>query len=288
MEQSPEMVLRERVVAALLTIAGIYAFALSLRNLDLTNIHSQDCLLVLLFTGAIVLAEQYPIHLLRGTKLSLVNLPIFLSAVLLSAPLAILATGIGLLVANVLTRVERGLLPRDMASTVGQWMFTAFLGYQIVHLTLPRFYGHESRIGLLLLCAFLFLLIDFVVFSLSQSFIYSEPFNFTLKTVVREGGLLEVIQYLLAILGALAADEDILSLVLLLVPISITYMAFKNIKETRRETVQILQEKKRKFGQWGVSISAISRWKIFYEGWKNKEATGQENPGNRGDSSKSC
>jgi HD-GYP domain-containing protein (c-di-GMP phosphodiesterase class II) len=47
---------------------------------------------------------------------------------------------------------------------------------------------------------------------------------------------------LVAILGALAAYENIWSLILLIVPISITYIAFKNIKETRRETAQILTD----------------------------------------------
>jgi len=241
MEQPSEMVHRERVVTALLAVAGTYALALSLRNIEVSNIYAREYLLALLFAGAIVLADHFPIHLLRGTKLSLINLPIFLSAVLISAPLAILATGFGLLVANILARVERGLLPRDIASTVGQWMFTAFLGYKIIHLSLPEFPGHTTRLGLLLLCAFSFLLIDFVAFSLSQSFIFREPFTHTLKLVVREGLSLEVTQYLIAILGSLAAYNDIWSLVLLIAPITITYVAFKNIKEIRYETVQILK-----------------------------------------------
>jgi HD-GYP domain-containing protein (c-di-GMP phosphodiesterase class II) len=242
MEQTPEMMVKERIVAAFLAVAGIYALALSFQNIEVAQIRSGEYLLAFLFASVIVLADQYPIHLLRGTKLSLINLPIFLSAVLLSAPLAILATGAGLLVANILTRVERGVLPRDIASTVGQWMFTAFLGYQIMHLTLPGFHGHVSRFSLLLLCTTAFLLIDFVVFSISQSFIYKEPFIFTLKSVVREGIFLEVIQYLIAILGTLAAYEDIWSLVLLIVPVSITYIAFKNIKETHYDTIRLLED----------------------------------------------
>jgi HD-GYP domain-containing protein (c-di-GMP phosphodiesterase class II) len=242
MDQTPEMVLKERVVAAFLAAAGMYAFALSLQNLNVAKISAEEYLLAFLFTGGIVLANQYPIHLLRGTKLSLINLPIFLSAVLLSAPLVVLATGVGVLVANMLTRAERGLLPRDIASTVGQWIFTAFLGYQIVHLTLPGFHGHASRFSLLLLCTFSFLLIDFIVFSLSQSFIYGEPFTTCLRSVIREAFSLEVIQYLIAILGTLAAYEDIWALILLIIPISITYIAFKNIKETRYETVRILKD----------------------------------------------
>jgi len=242
MEQPSEMVLRERVVTALIAVAGAYVLALSWRNIEVSSIYTWEYVLALLFAGAIVLADHFPIHLLRGTKLSLINLPIFLSAALISAPLAILATGTGLLVANILARAERGLLPRDIASTVGQWMFTVFLGYKIIHLSLPEFPEHTTRLGLLLLCAFSFLLIDFIVFSLSQSFIYLEPFTFALKVVAREGLSLEVTQYLIAILGSLAAYNDIWSLVLLIAPITITYIAFKNIKEMRYETVRILQD----------------------------------------------
>jgi HD-GYP domain-containing protein (c-di-GMP phosphodiesterase class II) len=59
---------------------------------------------------------------------------------------------------------------------------------------------------------------------------------------VREGTVLELIQYLTAILGTLAALQDRWALILLIVPLSITYVAFKNLKETRRETVQILED----------------------------------------------
>ncbi|HLO14482.1 MAG TPA: HD domain-containing phosphohydrolase [Anaerolineales bacterium] len=237
-----DSVIKERLVATILAILGICAAALSLDLAEAAVIHFQEYALVLLFAGAIILIDHYPIHLLRGTKVSLTNLPVFLSAVLLPAPLVMVATGVGLLVANLLARVERGLLPRDIVSTIGQWLFTAFLGYEIVHLTLPGWHWHASRLSLLLLCALSFLLLDFIVFSLAQSFIYNEPFLVTFKSVVQYGISLEVIQYLIGILGALAAYEDIWSVVLLIVPISITYVAFKNLKETRYETVQILED----------------------------------------------
>lgn len=242
MEQTPEMMFKERVVAALLAVAGMYAFVLSLQNLHMAQISAREYLLAFLFAAGIVLANQYPIHLLRSTKLSLINLPIFLSAVLLSAPLAVFATGVGVLVANILARAERGLLPRDIASIVGQWMFTAFLGYQTTHLTLPGFHGHASRFSLLLLCTIVFLLLDFIVFSISHSFMHGEPFLSCLKSVIKEGFSLEVIQYLIAILGTLAAYEDIWALILLIIPVSIMYLVFKNIKETRYETILILKD----------------------------------------------
>lgn len=242
MEQISKRVFKEHLIAACLVIAGVYAFSISLRETSGIMISTREVFLPLFFVGSIILADRYPIHLLRGTKLSLINLPIFLSIALLSAPLAILVTGIGLLIASLLARVERGSLPRDIAAAVGQWMLTVYLGYQLLHLQPAGFYQHISRLELLLLCALLFLMIDFTVFSLSQSLIYDEPFLATLKSVVKQGFSLEVIQYFIAVLGVLAADKDIWSLILLLVPLSITYVAFKNIKEIRYETVRVLND----------------------------------------------
>jgi len=241
MEQSKKAIW-ELTAASVLLIAATYAFFLSLEDIAGIGVPPREYLLAALFMGSIILADRYPIHLLRGTKLSLINLPIFLSTALLPAPLAIAATGTGLLAANLLARVKRGLLFRDIAATVGQWMLMVFLGAEFLHLDQPGWLVHLSRLVLLLLCAFSFLFIDFTVFSISQASIYDEPFIMIFKSVVKQGFSLEVIQYLIAIPGILAADVDLWSLILLVVPILITYVAFKNIKETRYETVQVLND----------------------------------------------
>jgi HD-GYP domain-containing protein (c-di-GMP phosphodiesterase class II) len=242
MEQTSNKVIRERFFTFLLAMAALYTFLLSLRSVEWMNIRFQVYILVLLFAGSIIIADQYRIHLLRGTKATLINLPIFLSTALLPVPLAVFATGAGLLVANLLTRVDRGLFPRDIVSTVSQWMLTVYLGYQILQLDLSGLHAVVSRLELLLLCGFSFLLIDLSLFSISQSSVYEEPFISILKSVVKQGISIEVIQYLIATLGILASDQDPWSLILLLVPIVITYVAFKNIKETRYETVRVLKE----------------------------------------------
>jgi HD-GYP domain-containing protein (c-di-GMP phosphodiesterase class II) len=234
--------IKENVVAIFLAAAGIYVFLLSLKDVKPTDIPYPEYLLALLFIGSMILADHYPIHLLRGTKLSFTNLSIFLSTALLSGPLAILAAAIGLSIANVLARTERGLLARDILSTVGQWMLTVYLGYQLIHLDVSGIHVPISSLDLLLLCAFVFLFMDFSVFSLCQSLIYGEPFVATLKSVVKHGLLLEAIQYFIAILGTLAADRDLWALGLLLVPVWITYVAFKSMTETRYETIRILDD----------------------------------------------
>jgi HD-GYP domain-containing protein (c-di-GMP phosphodiesterase class II) len=242
MNESSVRANRERAIAFILALAGMYTFLLSLISAQWPNIPPEEYLLALLFTGFMIFADRYLIHLLRGTKLSLINLPIFLSTTLLSAPLAIAATGVGLLTANFLGKAERGLMPRDIISTVGQWMCTVYLGYQIVHLDRLGLQSHLTRLELLLFCAFSFLFIDFIIFSISQALIYEESFLATFKAVFKEGFSLEVIQYLIATPGILAADKDLWSLVLLIIPISMTYSVFKNIKETRIGTVLILND----------------------------------------------
>jgi HD-GYP domain-containing protein (c-di-GMP phosphodiesterase class II) len=239
MEQASKKVVRESVAASLLTICAAYAFFLSLMDISVPVIPPQEYFLATLITGSILLADRYPIHLLRGTKLSLINLPIFLATALLSAPVAIAVTGLGLLVANSLAREKRGLLARDIAATASQWMLTVFLGHQILQLGTD---GDLSRLVLLFLCAFSFLFIDFSFFSISQASIYEEPFLATLKAVVKQGFSLEVIQYLIAIPGILAADVEPWSLILLVVPVVIAHIAFKDLKETRFETVQVLND----------------------------------------------
>jgi len=239
MEQRSRKAIRESAVASFLAIGAICTFSLSLNDSLGSDITPREYLLAILFTGSIILADRYPIHLLRGTKLSLINLPIFLATALLSTPLAIAVTGLGLVAANSLAREERGLLPRDIATTASQWMLTVFLGNQILQLGLD---GYLSRLGLLFLCAFSFLFIDFSFFSLTQASLYEEPFLATLKSVVQQGLSLEILQYLIAIPGVLAADIDPWSLILLVVPVVITHVAFKNIKETRYETVRVLND----------------------------------------------
>lgn len=242
MENTDQTISRERIFAGFLTLLGLYALTHAIVMTRGSKITPGEILLASVFCSAIILADRFPIHLARGTKASLVNLPIFLATVLLAAPLAVLSTGAGLLIADHRAREERGLLTRDLVSTAGQWMFTSFLGHQIVHLSLPGVSGSASSYGLLLLCALSFLFVDAFIFSLSQSFVFGESFVIILKSVLKEGSTLELIQYLTAILGALAAEEDRWSLILLAVPISITYVAFKNIKEIRHETVQILED----------------------------------------------
>jgi HD-GYP domain-containing protein (c-di-GMP phosphodiesterase class II) len=230
------------LAAWIIAMAGSYVFLLSLRATPAIEIPVREYVVAIVFVSSVILADHYPVHLRRGTKSSLINLPIFLSTVILSAPLAIAVAAIGVLAAHLIARVERGLFRRDIATATGQWMLTVYLGSQVVHLDQFGLQVHLVRLELLLLYALSFVIINFTLFSFLQACIYGEPIVTILKSTLKQGFFIEAIQYLIAIPGILAADEDMRSLILLIVPISIAYVAFKRIKETGFETVRILND----------------------------------------------
>jgi HD-GYP domain-containing protein (c-di-GMP phosphodiesterase class II) len=195
--------------------------------------------MAVLLVATIVFADRFPIHLMRGTKASLVSIPIYLAVVLLPAPLAVTAAGGGVLLADLLSRSTRNLLISDILGNTGRWMAISFIGNQIALLPLSV---EIDRTVLLLAAACTLLLADFLSFSLSLSLIINEPFMALLKSTFKEGVVVEATQYLIGIIGAFAALQNVLILPLLLIPAVITYTTFKNIKELQFNTKRMLEE----------------------------------------------
>lgn len=242
MSQPSATVYRERVIAVVLGLAGFLVLTVSVAETPWSSLKPLQILLAVLLAGMVILADQYPIHLGHRTKAAMTSLPIYLGVVFLPAPLAILVGGVGMLVSNLLARTERGLLPRDFASTVGQWMFIAFIGSQINLLTIPGLDQHTERFFLLTASALAFLFLDFTIFSLSNSFILKEPFLHTFKVTFLGAIDFEGIQLLVALLGALAIDENSWALPLFAAAVITTYYTFKNIKEVKYETLRLLED----------------------------------------------
>jgi HD-GYP domain-containing protein (c-di-GMP phosphodiesterase class II) len=243
MDQDTSLTLhRERLFSTLLALAGLSALAFSVLETSWKNLGLEQVLMAVLFTGAVILADHFPVHLTRGTKASMTSLPIYMAAVLLPAPLAILTAGFGLTVAELRTRRDRGLLPRDIASTSGQWMVATFLGSLTYNVNIPWLSDDSSKFITLVACALVFLATDFLIFAISNTYILREDFLQVLRTAVFEGIGIEGAQYIIAILGALVVHEDRWSLPLLVVPVIITYITFKNIKEVRNDTLVMLED----------------------------------------------
>ena len=234
--------IRERIAAAMLALLGAGSFVAAGMESRANQLRIDQALLAAALSAAIIVADQFPIHILRGTKVSLINVPILLSVVLIPAPLAIASTGAGLLIANLRGRKERGLLPRDIIGTLGQWMFSVYLATRMAQLIPSTGNPELVHYAVLFTCVLTLLLSDFFIFAISQASIFSEPFIPVFKSVMREGLALELSQYCVAALGAIVASQSIWFLPLLIVPVVIMYTAFKNLKETRFETIQILED----------------------------------------------
>jgi len=242
MQQESALIRREKQAAIFFALAGFLVLVLSLRQAPVFLLQPDQLLLAAVFAAALILADGFPIHLGRGTKLSLTSIPIYLMAVLLPASLAVLAVGAGFLIAYFRARSERGYLIRDIALDAGRWMLTTYLGYQVIHFNIPWLSLHTSIIIQLAAGALTFLVADFAGFSLSNSFVLHEPFPAMLKSNLSRGLVIEVVQYSLGIIGALAAIEEIWSLPLLAIPILIAYFGFKNKAEVHLETLRIVED----------------------------------------------
>ncbi len=68
-----------------------------------------------------------------------------------------------------------------------------------------------------------------------------EPLWRVIGGSAREGGVIEGIQYVLALLGALGSEHQLWAVVLLALPIGIIYLAFKRARELQDHTRQLLE-----------------------------------------------
>lgn len=243
MEQDQRVIeQREQVIAFLLALAGLFALFISFTRVPKADFQIAHIFMSAALAGLVILADHFPIHLTRGTKISMTSLPIYLGAVFLPAPLAVLTAGFGIGIAEIRSRSQRGTLPRDIAATTGQWMTASLLGSLVMNLNIPGRPAGTVSFPLLVASALTFLVMDFIIFSLTNSFILREPFLRVLRTTVYEGIGIEGAQYLIAILGALAAAQEPWAIVLVTVPAIISYFAFKSIKEVKDDTLMLLED----------------------------------------------
>jgi len=80
MEETSKTVVKERIVTGFFLLLGFLSLLAAFIPDPAHKIQPQALLLAFLFTSAIILADHFPIYILRGTKLALLNLPIYLLA----------------------------------------------------------------------------------------------------------------------------------------------------------------------------------------------------------------
>jgi HD-GYP domain-containing protein (c-di-GMP phosphodiesterase class II) len=230
-----------------LATAWAGALAMPLASLNPATI----CLAAVLTAGALA-AQVYPVHVARAFKLSIVTIPLFLLASLTPPALAATCAGLAVLIGEMAQRRIKGSLPSDMALASGRFSIIVLLSGLVAHLTPPPVPAVAvggltlpldaplDRLPLLLAAAVLYLG-DVLTGSLEISAITTEAPHRVARTIVREASAGEAVQYLVALLGALAARDDAWAVVLLVVPAIVIRHLLKLGLEVHDETRALLE-----------------------------------------------
>jgi HD domain len=194
--------------------------------------------LALTLGAVVVFADRFPIHFRQNLKVTITTTPLYLSAVLLPPALAGLTAGLSILIAEVMMRSKHDTRPSDIATATGRWIIIASLASLLGH---PHWNaGLLSALVLVGVAGFM-LGADMFTSALEVAPMSHEPVWHVLLALAKEGTGVEGAQYLVGILGALAALQGMWVLLLLSVPALIIYLSFKNSRELRNSTRVLLE-----------------------------------------------
>jgi len=197
-------------------------------------------LVALALAAAVLLAYRYPIHVRHQTKVALVTVAYYLLAVLVPPPLAALTAGAAACAGEVLRRRLSGSYPSDIASEVGRRILMVLVGALIAHAGGSGVPGVPSPVALLGAAVALALL-DAVSLPLVLAPIAGEPPRQVLVAAVRETALADGLQYIVGLVGAVAATRYLWTLPLLVAPCAVVYVAFKVMTEMQAGTRHLLE-----------------------------------------------
>jgi signal transduction histidine kinase len=153
------------------------------------------------------------------------SVPYYLLAVLVPPALAATAAGVGALLGELSTRAQRGISAGDIASEVGRRVLVVLLGALVVHLP-----GEGALRTVLLVGAAVVLCAgDIVTCPLVLAPMTGEPPLKIIVAVAQQASLMEGAQYLLGLLGVLAAAKQVWALALLALPTGLVYLSFRAI-----------------------------------------------------------
>ena len=194
--------------------------------------------LALALSLAVVVAGQYPIHYGYRLKMEVTTIPLYLMAVLLPPPVASLSTGLGILILELSQKSNKGNQPSAIATAAGRWVLIGLAGASIAHLPVS---GQLYSALELAAAALLMFIADAGSISFELWPMTKEPPWRSFVKLVKEGALIEGVQYFLGMLGALAALQQTWALILLVLPAGIVYLAFKTRREMQNSTRKLLE-----------------------------------------------
>jgi len=205
------------------------------------GMEGHDALLAVLLLVLISAAFQWPLHIQRQTKVYMTSVPYYLLAVLVAPPLAATAAGLGALMGELSVRRRRGNTGSFVASQVGRRTLVVLLGALVA----DRLGDVGMRVPALLGAAVVLEGGDIVTCPLSLAPLWGERPRRVLVLVARKASVIEAAQYLLGVLGALAARQQLWTAILLVLPTVLVYLAFRAMaraEEARRDA----EEERRK------------------------------------------
>lgn len=229
------------LVGALVSLLGLIALLASRMSptSDLIRTDSGTSILVAVFLMVVfVAAGEFPVHVRYHTKVYMQTVPLYLMAVLLPLPLAGLAAGVSVLVGQLLKLPKTRNLPSDIATAVGRWVIVVLMAAVFAHVLVAQGLAYPI---VLFGSAVAMFVGDMVTCALEIAPMCGEPPFQVVAAAVQEAGVVEGVQYLLGILGALVAIQNVAATALLVVPIGFVYLAFKNRKEMQASTQQLLE-----------------------------------------------
>ena len=233
-------IIPQPLIAFLISGFALLAFLAAWRMLPLFDPSSWVTLVALaLGLGlAAVLADLRPIHIHYHTKVTVTTVPLYMLAVLLPPPLAALAAGGSRLLGELLERKKCGNLPSDIATSTARWALIGLVTSAVAHTPGDHL---AARFVALVAAAGVMYLSDLLTSVLEIAPITGEPPHHVLLAVARESGRVEALQYVVAVVGGMAALESVWTLGTLLAPMALLYGAFKHARELHHSTGQMLE-----------------------------------------------
>jgi diguanylate cyclase (GGDEF)-like protein/PAS domain S-box-containing protein len=223
--------------ASLAAVLVIATWLLVPTGVALDHGDASTLLLAVVLVAAYILTNHYPIHIRSDMPVCVGSVPALLIACLLPVPQAALAFLVGKGIGELTVRKERGGYYSDVASQAGRWVIVGIAGSVVAHL--PSTPGVDFRAPLIAAVAVMWLG-DIVTSPLVLYPIIGDHPLKIMRAVAREAGATEGAQYLIGILGVLAAQGARWSVLLLAFPTTLVYLAFKSARDMHETSRNLL------------------------------------------------
>jgi hypothetical protein len=205
---------------------------------DGSRLDNRTTLVLLCLLGALILTYHFPIHVDFSSKIYMGSVVLYLMAAMLPPAVAASAIGVGILAGELSVCQSTGnhRVGSIIPTQVGRWCLIGLLGSLVAHQT-----SDHSAIPLVLAAAAMWSLDVLTGPLLLSPLLGRAPWR-VISMMVREGGVIESVQYLIGLLGVLEADNQPWAIALLLPPTALVYVAFKHANRMRAQTRQMLED----------------------------------------------